>query len=76
MYIFVTAPCFIYVGGCLVHIGVSRSLYVPRQKPLVHAMNWRLGVYGCAYCVATGDYLHCMYLYSREVCKEGLIMVN
>jgi len=47
MYIFVTTPCFIYVDGCLVHIGVNRSLYVSRQKPLVLAMYWRLGVHVC-----------------------------
>jgi len=76
MYIFVTVPCFIYVGGCLVHFGVNRSLYVPRQKPLVLATYGRLGVHVCACCVATCDYLHRMYLYSRAVCKGGLIMVN
>ena len=25
----VCAPCFIYVCGCLIHVGVIRSLYVP-----------------------------------------------
>ena len=30
----------------------------------------------CVYCVASCDYLHCVYLYYREVCKDGLIVVN
>jgi hypothetical protein len=68
--------CFIYVGGRPVDIGVNRSLYVPKQKPMAFALYCRLGVYYvCAYCVTICDYLHCMYLYSK-VCEDGLIVVN